>query len=65
MVYNTLPRDSLPQTIAAFYAILADLILLFCAEASCRGILTREDVTKQTRLAFKPQRSPTSSTENK
>ncbi len=48
----------LPQTIAAFYAVLADLIALFCDEASARGILTRGEVEQAQKASLETATVP-------
>jgi hypothetical protein len=58
MVYNSHPSDSLPHTIAAFYAILADHIMIFCAEAAARGILTHDDVDRAKKASLETATSP-------
>jgi hypothetical protein len=58
MVYNSHPSDSLPQTLAAFLAILADHIGIFCAEASSRGILTRDDVDRAKKASLEAATVP-------
>jgi len=58
MVYNSHPSDSLPQTLAAFHAILADHIGIFCAEASSRGILTREEVDRAKKASLEAATAP-------
>lgn len=54
------PSNSLvlPQTISAFYAILADLITIFCDEASARGILTRVEVEQAQKASLETATIP-------
>jgi hypothetical protein len=48
----------LPQTIAAFYAILADLITLYCDEASARGILALGEVDQAWKESLETETVP-------
>jgi hypothetical protein len=48
----------LPQTIAGFYAILADLIALFCHEACVRGVLTLPEVDQARKASLEVETFP-------
>jgi hypothetical protein len=61
MVYDShCPSRSLvlPQTISAFYAILADLITLFCDEASARGIVTQGEIDQAQKASLETTTVP-------
>jgi len=58
MVYNSDPSDALPHTIAAFYAILADHVTIFCAEAAGRGILSQDEVDRAKKASWEAATIP-------
>ena len=48
----------LPKTIAAYFAILADLIAEFLREVTARGLLTNKEVAKAVNASLKRKTVP-------